>query len=154
MEINQPSVKFQDLSIAPMHTTEHILNQTMDRLFGCGRAVSAHIEKKKSKCDYLLPQEPTTAQIQQIEETVNQIISQNLPVTAVYMSRDEAQAQFDLTRLPDNASQLLRIVKIGDYDACPCIGIHVSNTSEIGRFVVISSDFSERKWRVRFKLEK
>ena len=32
----------------PMHTTEHILNQTMIRLFGCGRAVSAHIERKKS----------------------------------------------------------------------------------------------------------
>lgn len=32
---------------SPMHTTEHILNQTMIRLFGCGRAVSAHIERKK-----------------------------------------------------------------------------------------------------------
>ena len=35
----------------PMHTTEHIVNQTMIRLFGCGRAVSAHIERKKSKLD-------------------------------------------------------------------------------------------------------
>ena len=31
----------------PMHTTEHIINQTMIRLFGCGRSVSAHIERKK-----------------------------------------------------------------------------------------------------------
>ena len=31
----------------PMHTTEHILNQTMIRLFGCGRAVSAQ-EKRVS----------------------------------------------------------------------------------------------------------
>lgn len=49
MEINQAAPKFQDVSIAPMHTTEHIINQTMIRLFGCGRSVSAHIERKKSK---------------------------------------------------------------------------------------------------------
>jgi len=35
-----------------MHTAEHILNQTMVRMFGCGRSFSSHIEKKKSKCDY------------------------------------------------------------------------------------------------------
>jgi hypothetical protein len=38
----------------PMHTAEHILNQTMVRMFGCPRSRNAHIERKKSKCDYLL----------------------------------------------------------------------------------------------------
>ena len=46
-EINQPSLKFQDEAIAPMHTCEHIINRTMINLFGCKRAVSAHIERKK-----------------------------------------------------------------------------------------------------------
>lgn len=32
----------------PMHTAEHILNQTMVRMFGCARSANAHIEKKKS----------------------------------------------------------------------------------------------------------
>lgn len=36
-----------------MHTAEHLLNQTMVRLFNKGRAFSSHIEKKKSKCDYV-----------------------------------------------------------------------------------------------------
>ena len=43
----------------PMHTTEHIINQTMIRLFGCGRSISAHIERKKSKLDYRLAACPT-----------------------------------------------------------------------------------------------
>ena len=55
----------------PMHTVEHILNRTMMNLFGCGRAVSAHIEKKKSKCDYLLAEAPTKEQIQKVEQCVN-----------------------------------------------------------------------------------
>ena len=132
MEINQAAPKFQDESIAPMHTAEHILNQTMVRLFRCGRAVSAHIERKKSKCDYLLEQKPTAEQIQEIENKVNDIISQNLPVSVEYLMREDAEKMFDLSRLPKDVSQTLRIVKIGDYDACPCIGVHVNNTSEIG----------------------
>ena len=55
METNQPVAKFQDMSIAPMHSVEHILNQTMVRMFGCERSRNAHIERKKSKCDYTLP---------------------------------------------------------------------------------------------------
>ena len=154
MEINQAAQKFQDESIAPMHTAEHILNQTMVRLFRCGRAVSAHIERKKSKCDYLLEQKPTAEQIQEIENKVNDIISQNLPVSVEYLMREDAEKMFDLSRLPKDVSQTLRIVKIGDYDACPCIGVHVNNTSEIGRFNIVSSDFFDARLRIRFNLLK
>ena len=154
MEINQAAPKFQDESIAPMHTAEHILNQTMVRLFRCGRAVSAHIERKKSKCDYLLEQKPTAEQIQEIENKVNDIISQNVPVSVEYLMREDAEKMFDLSRLPKDVSQTLRIVKIGDYDACPCIGVHVNNTSEIGRFNIVSSDFFDARLRIRFNLLK
>ena len=154
MEINQAAPKFQDESIAPMHTAEHILNQTMVRLFRCGRAVSAHIERKKSKCDYLLEQKPTAEQIQEIENKVNDIISQNLPVSVEYLMREDAEKMFDLSRLPKDLSQTLRIVDIGDYDACPCIGVHVNNTSEIGRFNIVSSDFFDAILRIRFNLLK
>ena len=30
----------------PMHTAEHILNQTMVRMFGCPRSKNAHIEEQ------------------------------------------------------------------------------------------------------------
>ena len=39
----------------PMHTAEHLLNATMVKTFGCPRSRNAHIERKKSKCDYILP---------------------------------------------------------------------------------------------------
>ena len=55
----------------PMHTAEHILNATMVKMFGCPRSRNAHIEKKKSKCDYILDAEPTEAQIAEIEAKVN-----------------------------------------------------------------------------------
>ena len=136
----------------PMHTAEHILNQTMVRMFGCGRSANAHIEKKKSKCDYYLPDAPTEAQIEEITRRVNEIIGMNLPVYEQLMGRDEAAKIADLSKLSADASDTLRIIRVGDYDACACIGQHVENTSEIGTFVILSHDFEDGRWRVRFKL--
>jgi len=138
----------------PMHTAEHILNQTMIRMFGCPRSMNAHIEKKKSKCDYDLASAPSSAEVAELERRVNEVIAKALPVTTEFMKREDAAFIVDLRKLPANASGTLRIVRVGDYDACACIGSHVSNTSEIGgAFKIISSDFADGKWRVRFKLE-
>ena len=136
----------------PMHTTEHILNQTMVRLFGCPRSRNAHIERKKSKCDYELPEAPTEAQMAEIERRVNEVIDQHLPVTIEFLSRKEAAHIVDLSKLPEDASETLRIVRIGDYDACACIGAHVGNTSEIGHFKILTYDYAEGRLRIRFKL--
>ncbi|MBO5846231.1 MAG: hypothetical protein J6Q71_01780 [Bacteroidales bacterium] len=137
----------------PMHTAEHILNQTMVRMFGCPRSKNAHIERKKSKCDYLLETAPTPEQVAEIETRVNEVIAANLPVTIEFVTHEEAAKIVDMSKLPEEVSQTLRIVRIGDYDACACVGAHVEHTGEIGQFVIISSDWEEGRWRVRFKLK-
>lgn len=135
-----------------MHTVEHILNQTMVRHFHCTRAVSAHIERKKSKCDYTLPIPPTQEDMQLIESKVNEIIQEHLPVTVNYITQQAASSSFDLSRLPENATKMVRVVSIGNYDACLCIGSHVENTAEIGQFQIISHQYSDGKLRIRFKI--
>jgi len=137
----------------PMHTAEHILNATMVKMFGCPRSKNAHIERKKSKCDYLLPREPTQADIQAVEDRVNEVIAASLPVTVEFMDREQAAAIVDLSKLPPDASQTLRIVRVGHYDACACIGAHVQDTAELGRFKIISYDYEDGCLRLRFKLE-
>lgn len=150
---NNGKDKFQSLLLAPMHTSEHILNQTMVRMFGCGRSANAHIEKKKTKCDYYLQEAPTEAQIASIQKQVNDVIDRHLAVSEELMSREEAAKIVDLSKLSAVASDTLRIVRVGDYDACACSGQHVENTSEIGKFEIISHDFEQGRWRVRFKLK-
>ena len=137
----------------PMHTVEHLLNQTMIRMFGCPRSRNAHIERKKSKADYLLAEEPDAAKIAEIADRVNEQIARNLPVTVEYVTRDQVPEEVDLSKLPEDASETLRLVRIGDYDVCACIGVHVSNTSEIGKFKIISTDYADGRLRIRFKLE-
>ncbi len=153
--MNQPQLnEHNKQEYPPMHTCEHIVNRTMINLFGCGRSVSAHIERKKSKLDYLLKTCPSEAEVKKLEDTVNTIIAQALPVTMQFITQEEAQGRFDLERLPEGASETVRVIKVGNYDECLCAGIHVANTSEIGTFKIISHDWDEssKRWRMRFKL--
>lgn len=136
----------------PAHTAEHLLNATMVKMFGCPRSRNAHVEKKKSKCDYILDAEPTPEQVELIEAKVNEEIANNHEVAIEFMPREQAADIVDLSKLPEDASETLRIVRIGDYDACACIGAHVKNTSEIGTFKIISHSFADGVWRLRWKV--
>lgn len=136
-----------------MHTAEHILNQTMDKMFKCGRCFNAHIEKKKSKCDYRFDRELTRQELEEIQTRVNQVLADDLPVTVEHVARAEAKRKYNTDKLPENAGDTLRIVHIGDYDACPCIGTHVNATGELGGFKITSASFDHDILRIRFKLE-
>jgi misacylated tRNA(Ala) deacylase len=135
-----------------MHSTEHILNQTMIRMFHCGRAFSTHIEKKKSKCDYHFERNLTPEEIAQIQSKVNEVVKCDLPIQEHILTRKDAEKMASLARLPEDAGDLVRIITIGDYDACPCSGVHASTTKEIGEFKIISSDWANGVLRIRFKI--
>ena len=136
----------------PMHSAEHILNQTMLRMFNKGRSFSNHIEKKKSKCDYHFYRNLTDEEIETINNKVNDVITQNLTVSEEFLKREDALKNYKLSQLPEDAGDTIRIIKIGDYDACPCSGVHVSNTKEIGSFKIVSTSYEENVLRIRFKL--
>lgn len=153
-EVTQAPVLNQHnkLEHEPSHTCEHVLNATMVAMFGCPRSRNAHVERKKSKCDYLLDAEPSAETVAEIERKVNEVIASGLDVTVEFVTRDQAASIVDLSKLPEDASETLRIVRIGDYDACACIGAHVSNTSEIGQFKIISHSYADGVWRLRWKV--
>jgi misacylated tRNA(Ala) deacylase len=135
-----------------MHSAEHILNQTMDRLFQCGRCFNAHIERKKSKCDYRFSKELTADETETIQSRVNQVIRSDLQVSERFISKSEAMSRFNTEKLPDDAGERIRIISIGDYDHCPCIGPHVKSTAEIGEFRITSTAFGDGVLRIRYKL--
>ena len=144
----------REVSFPPAHTAEHLLNQTMIRLFGCERSYNAHIERKKSKMSFYLERKPSRQEEKLIEQEMNRLISEDLSVTFEYVSRDELPEGISLERLPDDASDTIRLVRIGDYDVCPCIGKHVRSTAQIGSFEMLGTNWDEheRSFRVRFKI--
>ena len=150
----------------PAHTAEHLLNQLMVRLFGCERSRNAHIERKKSKISYILEQKPDRKAEKEIERQMNELIAEDMDVTFEYVTRAELEgimmdaapgspdALLSLERLPEDASETIRLVRIGDYDVCPCIGKHVRSTAQIGRFEMLGTNWDEgqHSFRIRFKI--
>ncbi len=136
----------------PMHTAEHLLNGEMARRYGHGRAFSAHIERKKSKLDYHLPAGLSDEELRSLESYINGVIGENVAVTEEYITQAEAMDRFDMSRLPDGASDTLRVVHIGTYDQCLCAGSHVGRTGEIGTFRITSARWQDGVQRIVFKL--
>lgn len=138
----------------PAHTAEHLLNQTMVRMFGCERSNNAHVERKKSKISYILDRKPTRQEEREIERRMNELIEADMPVSFEYVSKENVPENVPLGKLPSDAPEKIRLVRIGNYDVCPCIGKHVRSTSQIGRFEMLGTNWDEmkRSFRIRFKV--
>ncbi len=155
MKENEQLLNFHNKEeFPPAHTAEHLLNQTMIRMFGCKRSTNAHIERKKSKMSFIVDHKPTRQEEKEIERRMNELIDEDLPVTYEYVDRDHLPEGVSIDNLPDDASDTIRLVRIGDYDVCPCIGKHVRSTSQIGRFVMLGTNWDQltHSFRVRFKV--
>ena len=150
-----------------MHTAEHALSGILIRRYGCPRCFSTHINANKSKVDFRFPHDLTPDEAASLAAEVNAIIKADLPVITREMPRDEAARTYSLNRLPESAGDTLRIVFIGDpdqpetvLDSCPCIGEHVTRTSECGEFIWVSHEWKQDDegeggvLRIRFKLAK
>lgn len=144
----------REVSFPPAHTAEHLLNQVMVRLFGCERSYNAHIERKKSKMSFYLDHKPSRQEEKEIERQMLQLIEDDLPVTFEYVTIDELPEGINRERLPQDVGEDIRLVRIGDFDVCPCIGKHVRSTAQIGRFEMLGTNWDEheRSFRVRFKI--
>jgi threonine and alanyine tRNA ligase second additional domain protein len=138
----------------PAHTAEHLLNQVMIRMFGTERSRNAHIERKKSKMTFILDHKPDRKEEKAIEAEMNRLITEDLPVTYEMVDRNNIPNGVSVEKLPEDASEMLRLVRIGDFDVCLCIGKHVRSTAQIGRFEMLGTNWDEEKhaFRVRFKV--
>ena len=138
----------------PAHTAEHLLNQMMVRMFGCERSFNAHIERKKSKMSFYLDHKPSRQEEKEIERQMLSLIEDDLPVTFEYCTLQTLPEGINRERLPEDVGDEIRLVRIGDFDVCPCIGKHVRSTAQIGRFEMLGTNWDEheRSFRVRFKI--
>ena len=138
----------------PAHTAEHLLNQVMIRMFGTERSSNAHIERKKSKMTFILNHKPDRKEEKAIEAEMNRLITEDLPVTYEMVDRNNIPDGVSVDKLPEDASEMLRLVRIGDFDVCLCIGKHVRSTAQIGRFEMLGTNWDEEKhaFRIRFKV--
>ncbi len=135
-----------------MHSAQHILNRTVDLMFQCGRSFDAHIEPERSRCYYHFGRPLTEEEVGEVEKRVNDVIQADMEVVEEMYPKEEAAKRFNLSRIPDEPGATVRIIRVGDYDTCPCIGSHVKSTKEIGLFQIYSTSYEDGVLKVRYKL--
>lgn len=137
-----------------MHTTAHIISALIAKETGA-LITGNQLGEEKSRIDFSLDDFDRDAFSGYIEKS-NEIISQNLEVSAESMPRSEVEANPDLCKLAKGLPpgiNVLRMVRIGDFDIQPDGGTHVKNTSEIGKVELVKlENKGKNNRRLYFKL--
>jgi len=134
------------------HTGQHILTQALVQLFEAN-TVGFHLSTDTVTID-IDKIDLTPSQLSQAEHLANQVIWENQPIRAkIYQTVEDLRAAgVRMRRLPEHiATDGLRVVEIGTFDATACGGTHVSATGEIGLLKLIKTEKRGDKFRIEFK---
>jgi len=131
------------LHIARRHTAQHIISGIAEKRFGL-KTVGVHIGLESCTVDFDKKIDWETAQA--IERDSMEAVTENIPVETVFNDTD-ARSRFDLKEI---ASDIIRVVKIDDYDASACCGTHVRRTGDIGIIRILDLESKKNGTRVSF----
>lgn len=127
-----------------IHSGEHIVSGLMHRIHGFSN-VGFHLGGEITM-DF--DGELTRAQLDEIEDEANRIIYENVPITAEYPSSQKLAATEYRSKL--DLTENVRIVTIGNYDACACCAPHVASTGEIGLIKLLDAIRYKGGMRIHF----
>lgn len=138
-----------------MHTSQHVVSAEAHRLFGArtvGNAVTA------DATDVLFDRALDAEALEDLRDAVDAVTTAHVPVTVRVADRaaieEELQpvGRVDFSRLPASVRRL-RVVDIGEVDACPCAGTHVADTREIGALGTMTMEpGADGGWVLRYGL--
>ncbi len=125
-----------------MHTAQHIVSGVVYDLWKA-RTVGNQLYHDRSRIDFA-PVKFTDEMVSELESKTNEILATGAKVEIETMRRDILMRDVDAQRanldLLPKSVQELRVVKIAQFDTCPCAGTHVRSLSEIGKIKVVKRE--------------
>ncbi len=128
------------------HTATHLMNQALHQVLGDHIVQrGSYVSADKLRFDFNHPQKLTETEIQQIEEIVNQKISEDLPMTYVDLPKDQALNSNALHAFGEKYGDTVRVYYIGhDLESAWskefCGGPHVDHTGQLGQFKITKEE--------------
>ena len=121
------------------HSATHLLQKALKVVLG------SHVEQKGSlvtpdrlRFDFAHFQAMTQEEMDQVENLVNQEIQAAVPVQTAIMDIEEAKKTGAMALFGEKYEEQVRVVSMGDFSKELCGGTHVSNTSQISLFKLVS----------------
>lgn len=131
------------LSLMRNHAATHIITGTVRRVLG-EHAWQAGAQKgvERSRLDISHWRRLTPEQIEKIESLANTVVMDNVPVTATWMLREEAEKRYGFRLYQGGVvpGREIRVVTVGDWDVEACGGIYCKTTGEIGLIKIIRTE--------------
>ena len=135
-----------------LQTAEHILARTIETDFPSTSFVISTFKENSGKIEVSAKKDLRKIDLVKLQNKINTIIQKKLKVNKYIIQREEAETEFDLTRLPSSVQEI-RIVEIEGFDKTPCKDPHVESTSQIGQFEILKvKKIGRNSYRFDFKV--
>jgi alanyl-tRNA synthetase len=130
---------------ATLHTATHLLHEALRRVLGKHVAQKgSNITSERLRFDFSHPEKMTKEQIGEVENMVNEVINQKLPVTLEEMTAKDAIAQGAIGLFSDRYGDKVKVYSIGGFSKEICGGPHINNTGKLAKFKITKEESSSK----------
>ena len=126
-----------------LHTATHLLHKALRDVLG------DHVEQKGSnitadrlRFDFSHPAKMTDEEKKQVEDLINKVIQDDLPVSVEMMTVDEAKKSGAMALFAGKYDEQVKVYSIGDFSKEICGGPHVEKIAELGHFRIKKEESS------------
>ncbi len=121
-----------------LHTATHLLHAALKQVISrdiCQKG--SNITAERLRFDFNLDRPCTKEELAEVENLVNSVIKQNIPVVMEEMTVEEAKKQGFVGLFENKYGERVKTYRIGEFSKEICGGPHANSTGELGQFKIV-----------------